>query len=73
MKNEIVKLKRDCFLYAIAAIGFFVAFLVFREKLNPFAFSLTLLFTFKWSLNTVISLVKYIRLKNSSKEDLIDE
>ena len=63
MNNELTKLKKECFIKALAAIGFILFFIVAREKLNPPAFALVLFFSIKWGIDFVVTLVKYIRLK----------
>jgi len=63
MDNELAKIKKDCFLKALAAIGFILFFVVAREKLNPPAFALVLFFSIKWGIDFIITFIKYNRIK----------
>lgn len=65
MDNELAKIKKECFIKALAAIGFMLFFIVAREKLNPPAFALVLFFSIKWGIDFVVTLVKYIRLRKN--------
>ena len=66
MNKELAKLKKECFLKAIAAIGFISLLLVLLlngERFNTTVFAMVVFFSVQWSIDFIITLVKYIRLK----------
>lgn len=67
MNNELTKLKKECFLKAIAAIGFISLLLVLLlngERFNTTVFAMVVYFSVQWSIDFIITLVKYIKIKN---------
>ncbi len=67
MNNKQSKLKKECFLKAIGAISFIALLLVLLfngETFNTTVFAMTVFFSIQWSIDFIITLVKYIRLRN---------